>query len=406
MRRLTRLLLVLLALLVGIGLLLTGASPWVEDQPIPSPTEIQDVREILGAASRGGATDAPIELALDRTQLQSLAALASRGFAPNRFDAMAEDDKLTVTVSRPFWFRWINVRAEMSGESEGFPNARLKIGSLQLSEGLSRSLIEIGRRHLADRGLAVEPLDKLVQSSRIEDGKVRFAIRLPDPSALQQAFSDNPLNIDPEAVALAYCQLVERQRESESDLLSQQLGRAMAASGETREQHAAALVALSMLVVDPQSGRLAGVAPAKIKECKLSAQQITLMGRRDWAMHWSLSAALAVTSSGQFANAIGEWKELADSRPKNPSGFSFADLAADRSGQFAARRLTDPALLGEARRWAMQVDEDQLLPDALIDLGDGISDAEFEREFGGTDTSRYHEQISEIDQRLRQSWSD
>ena len=54
----------------------------------------------------------------------------------------------------------------------------------------------------------------------------------------------------------------------------------------------------------------------------------------------------------------------------------------------------------------MRVEEDELLPDVLIDLGDGITEAEFEREFGGTDTSRYHEQISEIDQRLRQSWSD
>jgi uncharacterized protein YfiM (DUF2279 family) len=55
-----------------------------------------------------------------------------------------------------------------------------------------------------------------------------------------------------------------------------------------------------------------------------------LLGRYDSAQHFVISAALAAWAGEPAANAIGVYKEIDDSR--RGSGFSFADLAADRAG--------------------------------------------------------------------------
>ncbi|WP_428027649.1 hypothetical protein [Altererythrobacter sp.] len=411
MTRTFRILIVLLVLAAGAFFLLTGSDPWVAEQPTPSAREIQNVRAVLQEASSGNVQGDPIDVSFDDAQLRSLAALASQGLPPNRFKTRLEDDTLTVTLSRPFWFRWLNVQTAISGESEGFPELRMKVGAVRFPGWLSRKMLNLGHRMIAAKGVAVQPLDKLVQSTRITDGKAEATLLLPEPAQVQQAFSDDPLIIDPAVAADIYCRLTEQQRGSKQKLLEQQLGRALAASSESREQHAAALVALAMFVVDPTVGRLAGVAPDAIETCKPRGQAITLQGRADWAKHWSLSAALAVTTGDQFANSMGEWKELADSgarspklAPKDPSGFSFADLSADRSGMLTARRLTNPSHLVQAREWAMEADGQQLLPEDLIELGDGIGEAEFKRQFGGIETPRFLEQVEKIDRELRKGW--
>ena len=58
--------------------------------------------------------------------------------------------------------------------------------------------------------------------------------------------------------------------------------------------------------------------------------ELTLNGRHDSAQHFVISAALAAWAGEPVAEAIGLYKELDDAR--RGSGFSFADLAADRAG--------------------------------------------------------------------------
>ena len=58
--------------------------------------------------------------------------------------------------------------------------------------------------------------------------------------------------------------------------------------------------------------------------------KLTLLGREDLAKHFLLSAALTLSGGGDLANVMGVYKEYGDS--KGGSGFSFADLAADRAG--------------------------------------------------------------------------
>src|SRR5574343_2046502 len=75
---------------------------------------------------------------------------------------------------------------------------------------------------------------------------------------------------------------------------------------------------------------LAALVPAARAWPHIRWVNITLAGRHDLAQHFAVSATLAAWAGEPIADAIGLYKELADAR--HGSGFSFADLAADRAG--------------------------------------------------------------------------
>ncbi|MFZ5516506.1 MAG: hypothetical protein ACOY90_07690 [Candidatus Zhuqueibacterota bacterium] len=66
--------------------------------------------------------------------------------------------------------------------------------------------------------------------------------------------------------------------------------------------------------------------------------KMTLLRREDLAKHFMVSAALTLSGGGDFANVMGVYKEYGDS--KGGSGFSYADLAADRAGMTFAQIAT------------------------------------------------------------------
>ncbi|MEC7534389.1 MAG: hypothetical protein VYB96_06665 [Pseudomonadota bacterium] len=88
--------------------------------------------------------------------------------------------------------------------------------------------------------------------------------------------------------------------------------------------------------------------------------------------------------------------------PRDPSGFSFVDLAADRSGIMTAQALLEPARLEDARARLLRAGEADLLPAATLELSDGLTDAQFARRYGATDDPRFAEKVKQIDAMLRQ----
>lgn len=66
--------------------------------------------------------------------------------------------------------------------------------------------------------------------------------------------------------------------------------------------------------------------------------KLILLGREDLAKHFLVSSALMLSGGGDIANVLGVYKEYGDS--KGGSGFSFADLAADRAGMKFAEVAT------------------------------------------------------------------
>ena len=123
----------------------------------------------------------------------------------------------------------------------------------------------------------------------------------------------------------------------------------------------------------------------------------TLHGRRDFAEHYAISAALAANAGSGIADAIGLIKEEEDA--VKGSGFSFTDLAANRAGvRLGERAVGQPAahlraLLANARHDA------DLMPD-FRDLPEFMSQAEFDRRFGPVDGPRYRAVTERIEARL------
>jgi hypothetical protein len=126
--------------------------------------------------------------------------------------------------------------------------------------------------------------------------------------------------------------------------------------------------------------------------------QLTLRGRHDLARHFLISAGLAASSDTQAANAIGLFKEIEDSQ--GGSGFSFADLAADRAGTTLAERAMAPdtARLMQ-RRLARTLRENDIMPD-IERLPEGMQEVEFQRRFQQRNGGAYRRMMAEIERRI------
>jgi hypothetical protein len=129
------------------------------------------------------------------------------------------------------------------------------------------------------------------------------------------------------------------------------------------------------------------------------ARTITLNGREDLSKHFMTSAALAAKAGGVLADAAGVYKEVADSR--GGSGFSFADIAADRAGTRFGEEAVQSA--ESARKLQQRVRAGILDRDVIPmteDLPEYMSEAEFKRRFGAVDGPAYREIMSDIERRL------
>lgn len=123
--------------------------------------------------------------------------------------------------------------------------------------------------------------------------------------------------------------------------------------------------------------------------------QPTARGRHDTLKHFIVSAALAAIVGEKEADLWGIGKELSDA--SGGSGFSFADLAANRAGvRFAKGVLAgSPPAPGLARR----CDINAFVP-SLEGFAEGIKMMELLKAYGDQEDPRFKAQIAEIDARI------
>ena len=142
--------------------------------------------------------------------------------------------------------------------------------------------------------------------------------------------------------------------------------------------------------IDPEKSR-SYPRPGKIK--------LTLSGRDDLAKHFLVSAAITVSGGSGLANLAGIFKELDDSR--GGSGFSFADLAADRAGvkfaEIASESSRQAKLLQQ--RMSGNFTETDYMP-RIDNLPEGIQELEFKRTYKDLDSETYQMVETEIERRI------
>ena len=127
--------------------------------------------------------------------------------------------------------------------------------------------------------------------------------------------------------------------------------------------------------------------------------RIRLNNRTDTAQHFMTSAAIAVSSNSTVANVVGLYKELSDS--KIGSGFSFADLAADRAGtqfgELMVRSIEDALAVQDIMGHNLK---DNLYMLDISDLPEAMNEAEFKQQFDVVDSPAYQRMMQKIENRI------
>lgn len=125
------------------------------------------------------------------------------------------------------------------------------------------------------------------------------------------------------------------------------------------------------------------------------AKRIELNGRQDLAKHFMVSAALTASMDSGLAQFAGVFKEVSDA--KGGSGFSFADLLADKAGvNMGELAIASP----DKAKWLQQkMAQSQSSADYMPSqdqLPEGLQEAAFKQRFQDLDSQTYRKTETEI----------
>lgn len=404
-RLLTWLTFLALGLLLAFGGLLVAASdsaPLVTRGATIAPTSVDQARRLFTAndprwLARGDERQMAIPAALIDEAVNYLASRRLHGRGALALAEETAEVRLTVRLVATPVARFVNLRATVR-EAEGEPRIDSAfVGSVPIPAALLEFALvsavrasgyerewTLARR--AIRRLAFEPARESVVVSYVWEPAILEGAR---------AIALNPDDLERLRTAqTTLAALLDHYATSAKVPLPGVLKAMMATS--SAEPHAERRAALLVLATYLAEARLRDIVPEARNWPRPRLVKLTLLKRYDSAQHFAVSAALAAWAGEPVANAIGVYKELDDAR--YGTGFSFADLAADRAGtRFGelvagnAGRL-DLALAGDLA--------DADLAPVLSDLPEYLYLPEFERRFGGPGNPAYLREVAEIERRL------
>lgn len=399
-----------LILLLPLGLAaLTVAA--LEDQPLVTQEASLDPGAIARAKALIRKND-PRKLARDETRQVRLGAgdlelllkhAASRGLRGNARLELQPSGALvhyTALLNGSPVGRYLNVSTELGVVNGKLAAESLRIGRVPLPPAVLELALDAYLRH-TDMAEPAELLKKSISRIAITPADVQFTYTW-QPEILDTARS-LALGADDKArLALAQKRLSARMDAlPQGDApLAAVLGPLLAEAGDkgaTPHQRSLAYKDILLVTAVHLGGHnLSALIPEARQWPRPRPRTLTLRGREDLAQHFTISAALAAWSGEPLANAIGLDKELADAQ--GGSGFSFVDLAADRSGtRLGELARNNPERLAAAV--AAGLSDKALLP-AIDGLPENMQDAEFQRRFGGVGAPAYKAMADEIERRI------
>ncbi|MGE3314961.1 MAG: hypothetical protein AB7O26_07565 [Planctomycetaceae bacterium] len=341
-----------------------------------------------------------------------------------RSKVLLSDDRFLLMASVP---------GALPGSSQRYINANAT-GRVLVDEGLVKLSIDEMRlggillpkrtRHRLERTLAaafqesaeLQPLLTSIKTLRIHSGKVEIVAGSPWGSARNDLFEStfNRRLFSPE-LKFATVEQVEYLlararmapgRPTFEELISAAFEKAHQTSQEIdpRDANKAALLALGILVADPQLARLVdySLSPDAQNVIRRNVRRVRLRGRFDLAQHFCASGALTVTAGNEISDLIGRVKEEIDAGIPG-KGFSFVDILADRAGtRFARACIESPQRAAELQeKLRFRVDTDDIFP-SIEGLPERIKESELSEEFGGVGGAEYRRWLNEIEARLDQ----
>jgi hypothetical protein len=362
----------------------------------------------------------PTILSVREQDLDSVFALMNSAVHQLSGNAMVSQRGLTAEVTyilpKNPWRNFINIHFGLKPSTSGVDFTPLSIGKLKIPGRTAASMIRFGLNF----ALGDDAGDQFLTSvTWVRFAKSTAKLRIEPVSDLKarlhalakrlgEVRDDVALLGDPARIRVYYAKLVEVEKSGDADgavsltrYMTPLFSLARDRGGDAAQENQAALLALVIFFGDARFERLTGtVRTGALKGHRRKNADVLLGGRRDLLLHFTISAGLQLVSDHGVAMAIGEFKELLDSAGGG-TGFSFVDLAADRSGvRFAEVAVrSGGSSRGLQRNLAVSSSERDFFPD-FKDLVEGLSDTAFERQFGGVDDPRYKAVVQKIDRRL------
>ncbi len=425
MFRLLKILLVLSVLcgvlLLGAGVLVLQDTPRVKAATPPSAEDVAATRDLVRDLRRAaGAGPGPQNmLYTDVPQLNSAMRLGARFVPGFRGRVRLREDVLVARASVPVpWIdgrKWLNITATVPEFEGRLSLGRVSAGGVELPPGPTLWVGRVGANLLFGDGFG-DTVVGAASALQITDRQMAFRIALDDVGgngvmrsafgALRSAEMPAPSEIE------AYHRQI-RDAMDAGTLPTQgsylpyiRFALAAALEDATPEslpnQYTAAIFGLAKACGDKDfamiAGRVALPDAQPDKSWRTNCDRMSLNGRHDSRLHFTLSAALQAASNRGFAVSVGEFKELYDTI-SGSGGFDFTDMAANLSGialsnaMMAAPADDWPALLARIRS-----ENDVIVP--FKGIPGKIPQAQFKARFGDVESPAYMEMITRIEARI------
>ncbi len=409
-----------LTLLVGTLVVLAGlaidADPRVADEPAPTVEDLERIQRLFRAHDprrlrEGQRRTIDIsERDLNLWIAHLLRTVPAAGGVRARTSLAHDTAVMTASIPVPASAlgRYVNLRAEIGPRPGGFELETLIVGTVPIPADLATAGLALALarapaaireeiRNLLDAVTAVRLApDRLVLDVEWRRDVVdRLAAHgrelvLPAPDRARLIIYFNRIST------------LASERGSRRVSLSEYLRPVFALAAErspgsaAATENASALLALALHAAGTRRAVTQLLGPDATQLAPPVRFAPTLGGRADLAQHFLVSAALAGTAGTALADALGVFKEVDDSR--GGSGFSFADLAADRAGV----RLAEMAAAApeEAQRKLVAIRDEVAFMPAVDRLPESLSGDAFAARFSDRNSAAYRLLIAEIERRI------
>lgn len=395
--------LLLLVLAAG-GLLLASidSQPLVSRSETITPLSVAQARFLLKTNDprrlrSGEARQTAIPAALIDEGINYIASRFLRGRGALVLGEQRAEIRVTLRPPLLAGERFINLSATVH-QTEGEPRiAAAKIGSLPIPAALLEFALATGVR-LAGYEREWNLARHAIRELKFEPQRQRVIVSYVwEPALLERARSVAVSRDDLARMRSAQemlAAMLDHKAAGSRATLPAVLGPMLDVNGsDQRENRRAAIFVLAAYLSEKN---IANFIPEAANWPKVRPVTLTLLGREDSAQHFVISAALAAWAGEPIADAIGLYKELADAN--HGSGFSFADLAADRAGTRFGELLNRSDLKLQALVQG-KLSEHDLIP-SLDALPESINERTFRRQFSNPGSPAYQKLAEEIERRL------
>ena len=330
-----------------------------------------------------------------------------------RIDVDSASVDVSGTIALPIpqqpFGRYLNIIVSFGPSRSGFDVTSASIGHLPIPAGLVKPAVIFAIDRLLGAGKGRQVLES-VRSLSISGKTVTIAFR-PPPTLVEDIKYAARQAIEVagvDTIRIYYRKLVElgaqlgSRRVSLAEFIgpSFELARSRSTLGNPVEENRALILALAVYFGDEHFERLLSeVKAGGLENVEPDISNVYIQNRNDWVQHFITSAGLTVGGGTAFANEIGQAKEVTDT--EGNEGFSFGDLAADRTGVRLGviAAASDESARKVQKALAGHPSESAFFPQ-ISDLPDDVTADEFKRVYGDVNTPAYRNQVKEIDRRI------